>query len=92
MNCSFCRDDGYINRKTGCRKHAVNKEEALSLENYVNILSASFKLGCRMLFILGGEPLLNKDMVSQIIAQAEAIGYTDIYCRRRVSHSTLISA
>lgn len=76
MDCSFCDEFSY-NRVTGCRKYSDKK--LISLDQYKKILLDAKKLGCVSLSLLGGEPLLQKEFVKDILKYAEYLGYRDIY-------------
>ncbi|MFR4369378.1 MAG: radical SAM protein [Clostridia bacterium] len=76
MDCSFCDEVSY-NRVTGCRKYSDKK--LVSIDQYKKILFDAKKLGCISLSLLGGEPLLQKELVKEILKYAEYLEYKEIY-------------
>lgn len=72
MDCSFCDEVSY-NRVTGCRKYSDKK--LVSIDQYKKILFDAKKLGCISLSLLGGEPLLQKELVKEILKYAEYLEY-----------------
>jgi len=76
MDCSFCDEVSY-NRVTGCRKYSDKK--LVSIDQYKKKLFDAKKLGCISLSLLGGEPLLQKELVKEILKYAEYLEYKEIY-------------
>ena len=76
MDCSFCDEVSY-NRVTGCRKYSDKK--LVSIDQYKKILFDAKKLGCISLSLLGGEPLLQKELVKEILKYAEYLEFKEIY-------------
>lgn len=80
MDCNFCTEDHIINRTTGCTRFKGNRDDyILSMSDYKIILNSALKLGCHSLNIIGGEPLLEKELLLSIIRYAKLIGYKTIY-------------
>lgn len=77
INCYFCNEDTFVNRTTGCKKWNISSN--VTIEKYRELLFASFKVGCKKLHLMGGEPLLNKDLYYKILDLAKQIGYKDIF-------------
>jgi len=76
LDCYFCNDTK-VNRVTGCK---IYKEDGrIDKEAYIKFINSSYLLGCRNMYILGGEPLLHKDLVSILIKTAHKRGYDNIY-------------
>ena len=65
---------------TGCKRYSGLSQDNLMGENdYHEVLQQSYKLGCRSLHIIGGEPLLQWDLLSVILAEARRLGYSNIF-------------
>lgn len=77
LNCYFCNEDNFVNRTTGCKKWNICSD--ITMDKYRELLSASFKVGCKKLHLMGGEPLLNKELYYSILNLAKEIGYIDIF-------------
>ncbi|MBY0205216.1 radical SAM protein [Paenibacillus cucumis (ex Kampfer et al. 2016)] len=80
LQCSFCNTDDRVNRMTGCKRYSGLSQDNLMGENdYHEVLQQSYKLGCRSLHIIGGEPLLQWELLSIILAEARQLGYSNIF-------------
>lgn len=78
LDCSFCKTNGNVHRITGCRKYEVDSTID-NFELYKKGMVDAHKLGCYTLHILGGEPLMSKEILTMVIDEAIRIGYINIY-------------
>jgi radical SAM protein with 4Fe4S-binding SPASM domain len=80
LDCSFCNTDSVVHRMTGCKRYdGFNQNNLMEEKDYRIVLQQSHKLGCRSLHIIGGEPLLQWDLLSVILAEARQVGYSNIF-------------
>lgn len=78
LKCNYCKNESSSNRMTGCREYKDNIKLS-DISNMEKALYESSKLGCKTVHILGGEPLLNKDVVRQLFNKAIEYKFENIY-------------
>ncbi|MBX7046540.1 MAG: radical SAM protein [Ignavibacteria bacterium] len=69
--CFYCRPEG-----EGCA--SIEKEEKLSANDFIFLISEIVKRGVSVIRFTGGEPMLNKDIYKIIQATRQLKGVTDI--------------
>lgn len=68
LNCCFCSEDYKLFRKTGCKKWPLNHErQLLDREQWYSLIRSFCKLGGDELLFIGGEPLLQKELLLDLI-------------------------
>lgn len=80
LDCVFCHTDNFVNRMTGCKRYSeFNNNNNMQLDDYREVLAHSYRLGCRTLHIIGGEPFLEWDLLSAIMEEARSLGFNSIF-------------
>ncbi|WP_054942728.1 radical SAM protein [Paenibacillus ihuae] len=80
LECAYCSTDNRVNRMTGCKRYGgFSQDNVMKQNDYRDVLQRSHKLGCRTLHIIGGEPLLQWDLLSTILAEAHELGFSSIF-------------
>ncbi len=62
-NCDFCSPN--LNRKTGCKKHNINK--TINYKMLIEAVDNALNLGCQEIIYIGGDPLIYKDLLQKMI-------------------------
>jgi len=74
LDCKFCpKNDNTLFRKTGCKRWNIIGDP-LEFEEWKNIISQVIKLGCKELTFIGGEPMLEYQLMRDIIKFAQTKG------------------
>lgn len=80
LECAYCSTDNRVNRMTGCKRYSgFSQDNVMGQSDYQDVLQRSYKLGCRTLHIIGGEPLLQWDLLSTILTEAGILGFNSIF-------------
>lgn len=81
LNCHFCTDQPLIRRWgcLGCSRSPLNGRDPISDEHYMELLSQLNKLRCTNLVIGGGNPLMETDKFSNIVKEARAMRFQEIF-------------
>lgn len=76
LNCKFCIDgDNTLFRKTGCKRWR-EPLTPLELFEWKNLITQVSKLGCQEITFVGGEPLLEFDLICNLIEHGKNVGIT----------------
>ena len=79
LNCIFCDKESDEARKMiGCDRWPTRGKHKLKLEQWLEVLNDAAKVKCKTLQIIGGEPLLDKSLLFEIIDLAVDMGYRNI--------------
>lgn len=79
LDCAFCDEASTEPRKAiGCNRWPVSHEQGLTDEEWLDVVKDAGQAKCATLQIMGGEPLLEKSLVFQIIETATDSGITNI--------------
>lgn len=76
LDCRFCTSENVAYRTCGCKKW--NDEKLMSYTDYEKLIKDAVKLGLKRIDFLGGEPLVEWDMLKKLIILAskyEIISY-----------------
>ena len=79
-NCIFCdKNSELVYRKTGCKCWKTNSENRkLKLEEWIKYIQEAKKLGCKKIQFFGGEPLLEWDLLKELIIISQEISIQEI--------------
>jgi len=76
--CKFCdKNSNLVYRRTGCKKWN-NKADNLSLNEWIDLINQAYLIGCRKIEIFGGDPVIEWDILSNIIIFSNKLGIKDI--------------
>lgn len=79
LDCAFCDKGSIEPRKSiGCHRWPISPQERLTNEKWLDVVRDAGGAECPTLQIIGGEPLLEKSLVFDIIETARASGFTNI--------------
>lgn len=82
LNCDFCLSNTYkTNRKTGCKlwpKQKTNNKGFLNRNEWKKILHDANRVDCKKVTFLGGEVLLNWELLSQLVKHTRTLGFEQI--------------
>ncbi|GIP20259.1 radical SAM protein [Paenibacillus sp. J22TS3] len=80
LECSYCSTDNRVNRTTGCKRYSgFSQDNVMEQNDYRDVLQHSQQLGCKTLHIIGGEPLLQWDLLSSILIEARILDFSSIF-------------
>ena len=78
LHCTFCPDDAWINSRCyGCRRYptSTSQERELTPAQWNTVLFDAFSAGCSVLEIRGGEALLRRNLVIELLEYARHLGF-----------------
>ena len=93
LDCKFCiKDDNTLFRKTGCKRWKVSNVK-LDINQWKQIVSQAYKLGCTAISFIGGEPFLYIDDIKEIIKYAKLLGINNfvIYTNGTILNDDIVN-
>jgi len=92
FNCIFCSEnEKVLYRRTGCKRWPL-KNSIVGINEWKDVIDQVSKLSCRHIVFMGGEPLLNVDLLEELCAyiREKGINKISIYTNGSILNDNIV--